>query len=71
MHKAWIDFAVTGDPGWPAYDHTTRSTMVFNTTRVCSPIRVRMTGGTGNADRCRVGAAALRRAAPTEPGVAG
>ena len=37
MHKAWIDFAVTGDPGWPAYDHTTRSTMVFNKTSGVEP----------------------------------
>ncbi|MER5914675.1 carboxylesterase/lipase family protein [Streptomyces sp. NPDC001982] len=29
MHAAWVSFAKTGDPGWPAYDTTTRTTMVF------------------------------------------
>lgn len=30
MHKAWVDFATSGDPGWPAYDATTRATMTFD-----------------------------------------
>ena len=30
MHRAWIAFARTGDPGWPAYDTTTRATMRFD-----------------------------------------
>jgi len=30
MHRAWIDFATTGDPGWAAYDLTDRSTMTFD-----------------------------------------
>jgi para-nitrobenzyl esterase len=25
-HQVWVDFISTGDPGWPAYDTTTRST---------------------------------------------
>lgn len=29
MHGAWVSFAKTGNPGWPAYDTTTRTTMVF------------------------------------------
>jgi para-nitrobenzyl esterase len=29
MHRAWVDFAVTGDPGWPAYDEQ-RTVMVFD-----------------------------------------
>jgi para-nitrobenzyl esterase len=29
MAGAWIAFAKTGDPGWPAYDTTKRPTMVF------------------------------------------
>ncbi|MFJ3640892.1 carboxylesterase/lipase family protein [Streptomyces sp. NPDC090108] len=29
MHSAWVSFATSGDPGWPAYDTGTRSTMVF------------------------------------------
>ncbi|MEV6549932.1 hypothetical protein AB0M57_14665 [Streptomyces sp. NPDC051597] len=29
MHGAWAAFAVTGDPGWDAYDRATRTTMVF------------------------------------------
>lgn len=31
MHKAWVNFATTGDPGWPRYDLTRRATMVFDT----------------------------------------
>ena len=31
MHRAWLDFATTGDPGWPAYDNATRTTMRFDT----------------------------------------
>lgn len=30
MSSAWIRFARTGDPGWPAYSPQTRATMVFN-----------------------------------------
>ena len=30
MSAAWLAFAKTGDPGWPAYDAQTRATMVFN-----------------------------------------
>jgi len=30
MHSAWVAFAKTGDPGWPTYDSTTRTTMVFD-----------------------------------------
>lgn len=30
MHKAWVDFARDGRPGWAAYDQATRSTMVFD-----------------------------------------
>lgn len=29
MHKAWADFARSGDPGWPAYRTDDRTTMVF------------------------------------------
>jgi para-nitrobenzyl esterase len=32
MHRAWVSFAKTGDPGWAAYDLAERSTMVFDTT---------------------------------------
>jgi carboxylesterase type B len=32
MHSAWIAFATTGDPGWPAYDLDRRATMRFDTT---------------------------------------
>lgn len=28
-HQVWVDFISTGDPGWPAYDTTTRSTGVL------------------------------------------
>jgi para-nitrobenzyl esterase len=30
MHRAWIAFARTGDPGWPAYDTERRATMQFD-----------------------------------------
>jgi len=32
MHAAWVRFATTGNPGWPAYDLGRRATMRFNTT---------------------------------------
>jgi para-nitrobenzyl esterase len=32
MHAAWIAFARTGDPGWPAYDLDRRATQRFDTT---------------------------------------
>ncbi|MBB4685572.1 carboxylesterase/lipase family protein [Amycolatopsis jiangsuensis] len=31
MHKAWIDFATSGDPGWPAYTAEHRVAMRFDT----------------------------------------
>lgn len=31
MHAAWVAFATSGDPGWPAYDLGRRTTMLFNT----------------------------------------
>ena len=30
MHGSFDRFAVDGDPGWPPYDGTTRSTMVLD-----------------------------------------
>jgi para-nitrobenzyl esterase len=30
MSSAWLAFARTGDPGWPAYDKARRATMIFN-----------------------------------------
>jgi para-nitrobenzyl esterase len=30
MHRAWVAFARTGEPGWPAYDVATRTTMTFD-----------------------------------------
>ena len=32
MRAAWTAFAVTGDPGWPAYDAQRRSTRIFDRT---------------------------------------
>jgi para-nitrobenzyl esterase len=32
MHRAWVAFARTGNPGWPSYDLTRRATMRFDTT---------------------------------------
>ncbi len=31
MHQAWIAFATSGNPGWPAYDLAQRPTMIFDT----------------------------------------
>jgi carboxylesterase type B len=31
MHGAWVRFAATGDPGWPAYEPGRRATMRFDT----------------------------------------
>ncbi len=33
MHRAWVDFVRSGDPGWPAYGDSRRSAMVFD----CEP----------------------------------
>ncbi|MFI5386071.1 MAG: carboxylesterase/lipase family protein [Fimbriimonadales bacterium] len=30
MHSAWVKFATSGDPGWPAYDVSRRATMRFD-----------------------------------------
>ncbi|WP_159573509.1 carboxylesterase/lipase family protein [Curtobacterium sp. 18060] len=32
MHRAWVDFAKTGDPGWPEYTTDNRATKIFDTT---------------------------------------
>jgi para-nitrobenzyl esterase len=32
MHRAWVDFATKGEPGWPRYGLDRRATMRFNTT---------------------------------------
>ncbi|GAB3454090.1 hypothetical protein GCM10027396_31390 [Insolitispirillum peregrinum] len=32
MRSAWVAFAKTGDPGWPAYDLATRITKRFDAT---------------------------------------
>jgi para-nitrobenzyl esterase len=32
MHSAWVAFATSRDPGWPAYDLGRRATMRFDTT---------------------------------------
>ena len=37
MHAAWVRFARTGDPGWPAYDLDSRQTMVFDATSAVVP----------------------------------
>jgi carboxylesterase type B len=34
MHAAWVAFATSGDPGWPAYDLQRRATMRFDTAPV-------------------------------------
>ena len=31
MHRAWVDFVTTGDPGWAAYDLASRPVQVFGT----------------------------------------
>ena len=32
VQDAWLSFARAGDPGWPAYDLTTRPTMLLGET---------------------------------------
>ncbi len=32
MHRAWVSFMTTGDPGWPRYTTADRATMVFDAT---------------------------------------
>jgi para-nitrobenzyl esterase len=36
MHRAWIDFARSGQPGWDAYNPATRATMTFALTSTLS-----------------------------------
>jgi para-nitrobenzyl esterase len=31
MHRAWVAFARTGDPGWQPYDAENRAVMRFDT----------------------------------------
>ncbi|HEY2061618.1 MAG TPA: carboxylesterase/lipase family protein, partial [Amycolatopsis sp.] len=45
MHAAWIAFARTGDPGWPAYDPERPVAEVFG----ASPNQVRRTGSAPGA----------------------
>lgn len=37
VHRAWVDFVTTGDPGWPAYDLDTRPVQVFGTLTAVTP----------------------------------
>jgi len=32
MHRAWVAFARTGDPGWESYDAGRRTVMRFDST---------------------------------------
>jgi para-nitrobenzyl esterase len=32
VHKVWVDFITSGDPGWPAYDTTSRTTGLLSDT---------------------------------------
>ena len=32
MHRAWVDFATTGNPGWPPFDEENRAGMRFDKT---------------------------------------
>ena len=37
MHRDFVRFATTGDPGWPQYDSTERTTMIYDT--ASAPVR--------------------------------
>ncbi|WP_322099357.1 carboxylesterase/lipase family protein [Goekera deserti] len=37
VHRAWVDFVTTGDPGWPVYDLDTRPVQVFGTPSAVVP----------------------------------
>lgn len=37
MHAAWVAFATTGEPGWPAYDRDRRTVQTFNHP-TCGPV---------------------------------
>ncbi len=37
MHRAWVDFAKTGRPGWPEYTPDNRATKIFDTTSTVVP----------------------------------
>ena len=42
VQDAWLSFARTGDPGWPAYDLTTRPTMFLG--EICEVVNDPMSG---------------------------
>jgi para-nitrobenzyl esterase len=37
VHRAWVDFVTTGDPGWPPYDLGDRPVQVFGTLTSVTP----------------------------------
>ena len=37
VHRAWVDFVRTGDPGWPTYDLGERPVQVFGTLTAVTP----------------------------------
>jgi para-nitrobenzyl esterase len=37
VHRAWVDFVHTGDPGWPVYDVDERPVQVFGTLTAVTP----------------------------------
>ncbi len=37
VHRAWVAFATTGDPGWPSYDLDLRPVQVFGTPTAVTP----------------------------------
>ena len=37
MHRAWVDFVSTGEPGWPTYDVGDRLVQVFGTLTAVTP----------------------------------
>ena len=37
VHRAWVDFVTTGDPGWPVYDLDARPVQVFGTLTAVTP----------------------------------
>jgi len=39
MHAAWVEFATTGDPGWPAFTEENRQTMLFDEESKVVPAR--------------------------------
>lgn len=48
MPRAWADFALTGNPGWPGYRPPSRPVMLFDTSCAIINGQPPLSGGPGS-----------------------